>query len=192
MQQSYNNINTKYDLFFASSNTHKYEEANRILESFGISLGFFKPEIDEIQSDDIKHIARKKSEASFKLCKKPVIIEDDGLFIDFLSGFPGPYSSYVFGTIGNSGILRLLSGSTKRNAKFQAVIAYCDSKESEIFSSKVHGTISKETRGTGWGYDPIFVPRNYSKTFAQLEQKKDKLSHRYKALCKFAKWYLSH
>jgi len=180
-------------LFFASSNRHKYKEAKRILDSFGISLEFFKPQyLEEVQSDDLTHIAKKKSYSAYNQCKKPVIIEDDGLFIESLSGLPGPYSSYVFGTIGISGILRLLSNESKRDSYFQAVIVYHDGKISDTFSAKVRGTISKKIQGTGWGYDPIFIPKTHKHTFAQLENKKDRFSHRYKALSKFAKWYLNN
>ena len=57
------------------------------------------------------------------------------------------------------------------------------------FDSKVSGTISKKISGKGWGYDPIFIPSNYKKTFAQLKNKNE-VSHRFKALKKFASWYL--
>ena len=97
-----------YDILFASSNVHKYEEAKKILSEFGIELGFFQTELIENQDDSLSKIALHKSLGAYEKCKKPVIIEDDGLFIDSLSGFPGPYSSYIFDTIGNNGILKLL------------------------------------------------------------------------------------
>lgn len=180
MQQSFN-------LFFASSNPNKFHEAKIILEQFGINLEFFKCELQEIQSNSIKEIAANKAKQAFQKCKKPVIVEDDGLFIDSLKGFPGPYSSYVFKTIGNEGILKLVKDN--REAKFISIISFCDKKINESFESKVNGTISKKLRGMGWGYDPIFIPSKSKKTFAQLPDK-NKLSHRFKALQKFANWHL--
>ena len=176
-----------FDLFFASSNNHKYKEAKSILDSFGINLGFFKCNLEEIQSDSIKRIASKKAKDAFFKCKKPVIIEDDGLTINSLNNFPGPYSSYIFKTIGNKGILNLLKKN--RNANFISVITYCDKKSLCSFESKLSGTISISERGNGWGFDPIFIPKNTQKTFAETENK-NHLSHRYKALQKFSKWYL--
>jgi len=175
------------DLFFVSSNHHKYQEAKKILESFDINLKFFKYELEEIQSSSLKEIASKKAIQAFQKCKKPIIIEDDGLFIDSLDGFPGPYSSYVFKTIGNKGILQLLKKN--RKAKFISIISYHDNKNCKSFEAKIDGTISKSQNGIGWGYDPIFVPKNFNQTFAQLNNKND-LSHRYKALKKFSNWYL--
>ena len=78
-----------YELIFASSNMNKYNEAKKILANFGINLKFFKCTLEEIQSDSIKEIASKKASDAFSKCKKPVIIEDDGIFIDSLGGFPG-------------------------------------------------------------------------------------------------------
>ena len=180
MQQS-------FDLFFVSSNTDKYNEAKKILNFFGIDLGFLKYDLEEIQSNSLKDIALKKAKQAFLKCKKPVIIEDDGLFINSLDGFPGPYSSYVFKTIGNKGILNLLNYNRKAN--FVSIITYCDKKTLQSFYGKLDGTISKSQKGNGWGYDPIFIPKNIKKTFAELDNK-NKLSHRYKALKKFSNWYL--
>ena len=176
-----------FDLFFVSSNYHKYQEAKKILHSFGISLGFFKYELEEIQSSSLKEIASRKALHAFQKCKKPIIVEDDGLFIDSLYGFPGPYSSYVFQTIGNKGILQLLKRN--RKAKFVSIISFCDDKNSKSFEAKIDGNISKTQNGKGWGYDPIFMPKNLNKTFAELYNK-NKISHRYKALKKFSNWYL--
>ena len=180
MQQS-------FDLYFVSSNRHKYQEAKKILKSFGINLGFCKFELEEIQSDSIKEIASKKAIHAFQKFKKPVIIEDDGLFIEPLDGFPGPYSSYVFKTIGNKGILELLTQN--RKAKFVSIISFYDKHHSKSFMAKVDGKISKTQKGIGWGYDPIFIPQDSKKTFAESTNKNES-SHRYKALKKFANWYL--
>jgi XTP/dITP diphosphohydrolase len=174
-----------FDIFFASSNDHKFQEAKKILDDFGINLGFFKCELEEIQSNSLKEIAKNKAVQAFQKCKKPVIVEDDGLFIDSLNGFPGPYSSYVFKTIGNKGVLKLLKRN--RKAKFVSVISFYDGKNHESFESKVNGIISQTIGGIGWGYDPIFIPLKSTKTFAQS---KNKISHRFKSLKKFSNWYL--
>ena len=175
------------NLSFVSSNLHKYQEAKSILGLHGISIDFHKFELEEIQSSSLKTIALKKATQAFEKFRHPIIVEDDGIFIEALDGFPGPYSSYVFKTIGNNGILNLLAKN--RNAKFVSVISFCDECNSKSFVAELNGTISKTIRGSGWGYDPIFIPQNSKKTFAQLENKNE-LSHRNIALNKFANWYL--
>ena len=125
-----------YNVIFASSNIHKYEEAKKILSEFGINLEFFQTDLIEIQSDSLSEIALKKVLDAYDKCKKPVIVEDDGLFINSLSGFPGPFSSYVFKTIGNNGILKLIGNN--RTAQFRAVIAFCDSNMKPVFLNPMY------------------------------------------------------
>ncbi len=177
-----------YDVLFVSSNKNKFYEAKNILSKNGINLGFFKNSLREIQAESIKEIAALKVDEAYRQCHKPVIVEDAGLFVESLNGFPGPFSSYVFKTIGNLGILRLVK--TNRKAKFQSVVAYCDNKYGVVlFDAKVEGKISKNSKGKGWGYDPIFTPNGQSKTYAMLSNKNE-ISHRYKALKKFSNWFV--
>jgi len=177
-----------YDVLFVSSNKNKFNEAKNILSKNGINLGFFKSSLREIQAESIKEIAALKVDEAYRQCNKPVIVEDAGLFVESLNGFPGPFSSYVFKTIGNSGILRLVK--TNRKAKFQSVVAYCDNKFGVVlFDAKVEGKISKNSKGKGWGYDPIFTPNGQNKTYAMLSNK-NQISHRYKALKKFSNWFV--
>lgn len=178
-----------YDVFFVSSNKHKFDEVKDIAAKFGLKLGIVKLHPREIQADTLEEIAKYKVLHAFSLCSKPVIIEDAGLFIKSLHGFPGPYSSYIFDTIGNDGILKLLG--TKRDAVFKSVIAYCErSNVVHLFSASVHGTISRKKYGTKWGFDPIFIPRGKNKPYSQLVEK-NQISHRYIALKNFSNWYLN-
>ena len=178
------------ELLFASSNEHKFQEAERILANLGMQINLFKTTLEEIQSNSLNDIAEKKAIYAYDLIQKPVIIEDDGLFINSLNGFPGPYSSYVYDTIGNKGIMDLLENSKVRDAKFVSIIAYCDSDcDVKLFESSIPGKISSIIEKGGWGYAPIFIPDGESKTYANVSDK-DKFSHRSAALTKFSNWFL--
>src|SRR5438445_13323690 len=158
------------EIYFASSNKNKFDEAKNILSKFGIELKFLRCHLQEIQADDLQQIARSKIIQAFSLCSKPVIVEDDGLFVNSLSGFPGPYSSFIFKTIGNRGILKLIS--RQRTAAFQAVIAYCETnREAKVFSAKVSGKISKKEFGRKWGFDHIFIPTGQRETYSKIKEK---------------------
>ena len=178
------------ELSFATSNENKFQEAERILSNLGVQINFFKTILEEIQSDSLSDIAQQKAIDAYNRIQKPVIIEDDGLFIESLNGFPGPYSSYAYDTIGNKGIMNLLGNSEVRNAKFVSIIAYCDeSLNPKLFESSIPGKISSVIEEGGWGYDPIFIPAGESKTYANVSDK-DKFSHRAASLKKFSNWFL--
>lgn len=174
---------------FASTNQNKYREVQSILSSYGITVDFAQVNLVEVQSDSLEDIAREKAKSAFAQIGRPVIIEDDGLFIDALKGFPGQYSSFVYKTIGNEGVLKLLAGQAGRAASFRSLIAFYDGKSLSISEGKVDGRISDKITEGGWGYDPIFIPAETDLTFAQLQDKKNEYSHRRKALEKFALWY---
>ena len=175
---------------FASTNQNKFFEVQLILSTQNVSVEFAKISLVEIQSDSLEEIAREKAKTAFAEVGRQVIVEDDGLFIDSLGGFPGPYSSFVFRTIGNDGILKLLAGSTNRSAYFLSVIAFYDGRILSISEGRVNGRITDRITQGGWGYDPIFVPDGTDLTFAELKKSKNEYSHRKRALEKFVQWYL--
>ncbi len=178
------------EVIFVTSNEGKYREARAIGENYGIEVGWMQLEYLEPQGSDLVEIARKSAEILSKDMTSPFFLEDSGLFIDALKGFPGPYSSYVFKTIGNEGIIKLMEGVENRKAKFIAVIAYWDGKEVRTFTGEVEGRISEEIRGDkGFGYDPIFEYNG--RTFAEMGEEKNEYSHRRRALEKFFEWLSS-
>ena len=172
-------------LMFVSSNRDKFREVRRILGAMNIKTSYQWAALSEIQSDSLEEIALSKVAAAKDVIGGAILVEDAGLFIESLNGFPGPYSSYVFDTIGNAGILALVRGD--RRAYFRSVIAYADDWEIEVFKGEVRGRIADAEHGSGWGYDPIFVPDGSDRTLAQTD--KDAFSHRRMALASFAKWY---
>ena len=180
---------TMKEIYFVSSNIKKYKEIRLTLDRYNILLKFRDATLPELQSLSLDYIALEKAKFAFKIIAKPVIIEDDGLFIHSLRGFPGPYSSYTFKTIGNKGILKLLSTSKDRRASFTSVIVYMDSNMTRHFVGKIDGRISYSLRGAGWGYDPIFVPIGSNQSFGQLGERKTLVSHRTLAVTSFAIWY---
>lgn len=183
-------------VFFATGNFHKFNEALRVFAKFKIATAMIRVEAVEIQDNDIENIAKASAMDALEKTGLPLIVEDAGLFIEALNGFPGPYSSYVYQTLETKGILRLMEKIEKRDATFHSVVAFCSPQETlRTFHGEVKGKISIQERGShGFGFDPIFEPSNddYHKTFAEMSiQEKNKFSHRAKALQEFAKWYVS-
>ncbi len=180
-------------VYFATSNKNKYEEAYRILETYGVQLELFSFEKIEIQAERLDQIALFAARQAYSVLRSPVLVEDSGLFIEELKGFPGPYSQYVFKTIGIEGILKLLEGVKNRKAWFEAAVACICPPYEKTFTDRVYGKISEEPRGkSGFGFDPIFVPEGETRTFAELGiEEKNKYSHRSRAFHRVGKWLKS-
>ena len=184
--------------FFVTGNAHKFNEARKVLAEYNIATAMLNLEAIEIQDDSLENIAKASATDATKKSNLPVFVEDAGLFIKALNGFPGPYSSYVFRTVGVKGILKLMQNEKKRDAYFLSVVAFSNPQEQlepKFFTGMVEGKIAYEERGKqGFGFDPIFQPfGGNGKTFAEMTtSEKNKYSHRAQALRKFARWYSLH
>ena len=185
-------------IYFITSNDGKFKEAKLFLrKNYNVEIERIKGiEVPEIQSDKLEEIAEFSLNFLLQKNKAPQFVEDAGLFIEILNGFPGPYSAYVYKTIGNQGILNLLKpirGNNEVKAYFKAVIAYYDFKNNKnvLFEGISHGLISDRIKGDkGWGFDPIFIPiEGNGMTFAEMGiENKNKYSHRIDALKKLGNY----
>ncbi len=148
-----------------------------------------KLDLPELQSSSLEEIARQKAQQAYDILQRPLIVDDTGLFVEALNGFPGPYAAYVQDTIGNAGLLALLSDTEERCAYFETVIAFADETGIRAFSGRVYGSITKIPRGCGgFGYDPVFLAGD--KTLAEMTtEEKNHVSHRANALRSFKEWY---
>jgi XTP/dITP diphosphohydrolase len=184
--------------FFVTGNVHKFQEARDVLKEFGISTAMLNLDTTEIQADDVEEIAKTSAIEAARKSRMPIFVEDTGLFIDALKGFPGPYSSYVYRTLGTEGILKLMKNAIQRDAHFYSAVAFSDSGKAnttKCFIGEVKGKIAYKEQGKmGFGFDPVFAPSaEPDKTFAEItQQEKNKHSHRAEALRKFGSWYVKH
>ncbi len=177
-------------LYFITSNKNKVIEAKKKLGPLGFNIIQEDLQVPEIQADTLEEVALFSAKWAELRARKPFFLEDSGFFVDSLNGFPGVYSAYVFKTLGYMGILRLMEGVDNRDARFVAVIVYNDGKEMKMFRGDVLGTVTQEPKGEGgFGYDPIFIPKGSSRTFAEMDTaEKGSFSHRGKALENMEKW----
>ena len=183
-------------VFFATNNVNKFNEAREVLTESKIAVGMLRIKSLEIQSESLEEIAQASVMEALEKYGLPMVVEDAGLFVDALNGFPGPYAAYVYRTIGNKGLLKLMDRVDNRKATFRSVIAYFSLalKSLICFEGSVSGEIIREERKAagrmGFGFDPIFKPDESDKTFAQMNvAEKCNRSHRAAAFRKFAEWY---
>ena len=174
-----------------TENPGKFREASSILAPFRIHVRQLRRSKLEIQDDRLENIAQYALETALERHKGPIVVEDSGLFIKPLKGFPGPYSSHALNTIGLEGILGLLGNRAGRAAYFRSAVAYGSANsQPRIFTGTVRGSISRRILGrNGFGFDPIFIPIGSNQTFGQSQGSlKNRSSHRAKAFLKFAAW----
>lgn len=186
----------------ASRNQHKIVEIEAITEKFGMKIisrddaGVPKIEIEE-DGETFEENSYKKAYEIMKLCGKTTIADDSGLMVDYLGGAPGVYSARFAGEDGNDEknndkLLSLLVDVPykERKAKFVSVITMVfPDGESLVARGECHGHIIDAPVGeNGFGYDPLFVPDGFQRTFAQLSpEEKNQISHRAKALVELEK-----
>jgi XTP/dITP diphosphohydrolase len=179
---------------FATGNAGKVREAQIILGPFGVEPIPIDAKGVEIQADAVSEVAAFSARTAAVRVGRPLIVEDAGLFVDSLHGFPGSFASHAFKTLGISGLLKLLEGERQRTAEFRSAVAYCEpSKEPMVFDGRVKGTILPAPRGAGgFGFDPIFLPDGESASMAEMTlEAKCRISHRGQAMRRFATWFVT-
>ncbi|MDE5677605.1 MAG: non-canonical purine NTP diphosphatase [Phocaeicola sp.] len=191
----------KRKLVFATNNAHKLEEISSILgdkvELLSLKDICCTTDIPET-ADTLEGNAMLKAEYIHEHYGLDCFADDTGLEVEALNGAPGVYSARYGGGEGHNSeanmqkLLQNMQGVNNRKAQFRTAICLIMDGKKHLFEGIVKGEITKEKRGnSGFGYDPIFMPEGYNKTFAEMgNETKNKISHRALAvekLCRFLK-----
>ena len=179
------------ELIFATHNNNKVKEVTKMLPSYLsmkslTDINFFD-EIEETGTT-FEENAQLKAKTIFDKTGKNIFADDSGLVIEALNGAPGVYSARYAGTGKDEDniakALKELEGKTNRKAYFISIFCLILDGKEYFFEGRVNGTIATEIMGkNGFGYDPIFIPDGFSKSFAQMSpEEKNAISHRGKAV----------
>lgn len=163
-----------------TSNVNKWQEAERIL---GRPLERVALELEELQAESASAVALAKAKAAFAILQRPVIVEDAGVELLGLGGFPGPFIKYWEKLGGLGSICRAADGLGDRRVRAVCALGLCSAERLEVVEGVVEGTLALHPRGqAGFGWDAIFVPSGDARTFAEMSaDEKDARSHRRKA-----------
>lgn len=194
---------TLSEVVFASHNAGKIKEIKELLQPFGINvksaLDMKLPDVEETGSTFAEN-SLLKSQTIAELTGLPCIADDSGLCVDALNGAPGVYSArYAPNRDFDKGMEKLLaemaqSPNKSRKAHFSCVISLAFPNGGyELFEGRIDGHIAAEKQGNGgFGYDPLFIPDGFAKSFAQMSKdEKNQVSHRGRAVEKL-KAYLKN
>ena len=182
------------EILIASHNEHKINEFKQIFEHTPIHLISLKELSDHDEVEETEHTFTKnailKAKYFAKKYRMPAISDDSGLSVDYLNGRPGVHSKrYADGDDHDNNIklLKELKGALNREAHFISVVAlYYPDCSYKTYQGIVYGTIGHELKKIdAFGYDPLFYPKGYNQSFAELGHKiKNEISHRALALKK--------
>lgn len=186
---------------FATKNKFKLKEAKELLPNIQIEPIY--SEVDEIQEIEVDKVIRHKALQLYRKVKKPLIVEDTGLYFNALNGFPGALIKWLMSSVGTDGslvegskndsIIKMLYDFQDKSAVAKTSIAICNSDTSIddvlIVSGIVKGKISPKAVGkNGFGWDDFFMPEGYGLTFAQMSnEEKNNISMRKKAFVELKK-----
>ena len=179
-------------IVLVTQNEHKILELTPLFEEYDVPFETTDLSKWEVRSFSVGNVALEAAKFAYGKLKRPVVVDDTGLYIESLNGFPGPTASYVLESIGIEGVLKLMDSVEDRDAHFDTAVGFANGWVFRYFIGTVYGNIATEPAGKGgFGYDPIFIPEGETRTYAQLStQEKVKISHRTEAFRKFLEWYV--
>ena len=167
-----------------TGNANKRREAERIV---GHRLETAAIDLPEIQSDDLIEVLRFKAEEAWKRIRRPVVVEETGLELSCMNGFPGPLVKWMLEAVGDEGIARVAIQAGDPRVVARCAIMLRDSGGQMIAQGETAGRLVLPPRGEhGFGWDPVFEPDGLEETYAELgDDVKDRIGHRGRAWRRF-------
>ena len=181
-----------FELLFITTNKHKVKEVGEVLKGYDIKIKQENLEYEEDKEADMEDIVRKAAKFLADRFKKPVIVEDTGLFFKAYNNFPGAQPKFVINSIGFDGIFRLLKDKD-RSAYCKTAIGYCEpDKNPMIFTGEIHGQITDKViqpKKETMPYNHIFIPDGEKRAVVEMSMREwNNISQRGKATRKLGEF----
>ena len=173
-------------LCFVSSNQRKIYEMQHLFSTHNLALTCVAYKIHEIQCLNMQEIVTDKVKKAFQYLKRPVFVEQTGLYIEDFGDLPGGLTEIIWNSLTPEKFCDYFGSRDNTNAKSITAIAYCDGKQISIFQETLQGTISKSPQGNRTHHwDCIFIPEGQTKTISSLREETNYPSIRYKTITTF-------
>ncbi|KAI0873589.1 inosine triphosphate pyrophosphatase-like protein [Hypoxylon argillaceum] len=173
---------------FITGNANKLSEVRAILEPAGVAVRNQALDLPEVQGS-VEDVTREKCRVAADLVGGPVLVEDTCLCFTALNGLPGPYIKWFMKSIGHVGLNNLLAAYEDKSAQAVATFGFCKGPGQEVllFQGRTEGKIVPARGPTVFGWDAVFEYEG--ETYAEMaKDKKNKISHRGKALDELRQW----
>jgi len=163
-----------------TGNRDKLAEAESIL---GFRPDAHRLDLPEIQSLDLVGVLREKGREAWRRLRRPVVVEETGLDLAALNGFPGPLVKWMLASVGAAGIARTAHALGDPRATAHTAVLFQDDETAIVAEGRVDGRLAPEPRGEhGFGWDTVFMPLERRETYAELAPEvKDEIGHRGRA-----------
>jgi non-canonical purine NTP pyrophosphatase (RdgB/HAM1 family) len=162
-----------------TGNPDKRAEAERIV---GRPLDWVELDLPEPQSLDLLEVLRAKGGEAFRRLARPVVVEETGLELRALNGFPGPLVKWMLQAIGAEGMARTARALGEPRATARCALLWTDGEHETIGEGATHGELVEPRGAGGFGWDPVFLPAGEERTYGELPAAdKDRLGHRGRA-----------
>jgi non-canonical purine NTP pyrophosphatase (RdgB/HAM1 family) len=164
-------------LFLVTSNVQKAQLVQALLDRPVRHVALDLPELQDIH---VHNVIEHKVRAAYAHLEEPVLVEDTSLSFQAWNGLPGALIRWFLDTVGVEGICKMLHEYEQLEASAEVCLGYCDGETFRAFSAAIAGHVVRTPRGeNGFGWDPLFVPQGWNKTFAQMtEREKEQISLR--------------
>jgi non-canonical purine NTP pyrophosphatase (RdgB/HAM1 family) len=168
------------DWVLVTGNPDKRREAERVL---GRAVPTVALDLPELQSDRLEQVLHAKAEEAWRRLRRPVVVEETGLELDTLRGFPGPLVKWMLSAVGAEGIARIAVERGEPGAVARCALELRHGGGSVVAEGSTRGVLVLPARGQGgFGWDPVFQPGGETRTYGELPPElKDELSHRGRA-----------
>lgn len=168
------------DFVLVTGNPGKLAEARR-LSPFKMNA---EPiDLPELQSLDLERVLEAKAEEAWNRLGRPLVVEETGLELEALNGFPGPLVKWMLQAIGAEGIARIAAAAEDTRATARCLLLFRDAERTIVAEGSTTGSLVLPARGGhGFGWDPVFQPAESERTYGEMsDSEKDAISHRGRA-----------
>lgn len=177
------------EIRFLSQNQFKVAEASAILKGAGVSVVPISSKVEELQTEDSKRLVKDKAIKAFKRVGRPLFVEHTGLYIDYMNGLPGGLTQIFWDNLQADKFCEIFGVASKNTLEAKTVIGFIDGQQFFFFEGSIRGTVPPEPRGDrSFQWDCVFVPDDYSSTFAEMGDQKHDISMRRRALDQFSEF----